>query len=160
MSGNTTKKTGRTDRINWADVGESEPESSGTQASVPRANLGTRVLRSSRQGERETDLKKASRMPANNSGKCNLAVMQEPDEPYRSDGSLGPQRKVARQVGAIDAGIEVEPDTRDGEHNLSWPLADRTSPTNSPSPFTPIQVTIMRVQPLCRQRREGQPCIF
>jgi len=40
-------------------------------------------------------------------------------------------------VGAIDAGIEVEPDTRDGEHNLSWELADRTSPTNSPSPFTP-----------------------
>jgi len=40
-------------------------------------------------------------------------------------------------VGPIDAGIEVEPDTRDGEHNLSWQLADRTSPTNSPSPFTP-----------------------
>jgi len=40
-------------------------------------------------------------------------------------------------VGAIDAGIEVEPDTRDGEHNLSWQLAGRTSPTNIPSPFTP-----------------------
>ena len=37
----------------------------------------------------------------------------------------------------MDAGIEVEPDTRDGEHNLSWQLADRTSATNSPSPFTP-----------------------
>jgi len=136
-SGNTTKKTGRTHRINWADIGESEPESSGTQASVLRANLGTCVLRSSRQGEWETDLKKASRMPANNSGKCNLAVMQEADEPYGSDGSPGPQRKVARQLGAFDAGIEVEPDTCDGVHNLSWQQADRTSPTNSPSPFTP-----------------------
>jgi len=63
--------------------------------------------------------------------------MQEADEPYGSDGSPGPQRKVARQVGAIDAGIEVEPETRNGEHNLSRQLADRTSPTNSPSPFTP-----------------------
>ena len=136
-SGNTTKKTGRTHCINWADIGESEPESSGTQASVPRANLGTGVLRSSRQGERETDLKRASRTPANNSGKCNLAVMQQADEPYSSDGSPEPQRKVACQVGAINAGIEVEPETRDGEHNLSWQLADRTSPSNSLSPFTP-----------------------
>jgi len=136
-SGNTTKKTGRTQRINWADIGESEAECSGTQASVTRANLGTRVLRSSRQGEWETDLKKASRTPANNSGKRNLAVMQEADEPYGSDGSPGPQRKVARQVGTIDAGIEVEPDTRDGEHNLSWQLADRTRLTNSLFPFTP-----------------------
>ena len=40
-------------------------------------------------------------------------------------------------MGAIDAGIEVEPDTHDREHNLSWPLADRTSPTNSVSRFTP-----------------------
>jgi len=136
-SGNTTKKTGRTHRINWADIGESEPESSGTQASVPRANLGTRVLRSSRQGEQETDLKKASRTPANNSGKCNLEVMQEADEPYGSDGSPGPQMNLAHQVGAIDAGIEVEPGTRHGEQNLSWHLADRTSPTNSPSPSTP-----------------------
>jgi len=94
-------------------------------------------LRSSRQGERETDLKKASRTPANNTGKRNLTVMQEADEPYSSDGSLGPERKVASQVGAIDACIEIEPDTRDGEHNLSWQLAHRTSPTNSPSPFTP-----------------------
>jgi len=89
-SGNTTKKTARTHRINWADIGESEPQSSGTQASVPRANLGTRVLRSSRQGERENDLKKACRTPANNSGKRNLEVMQEADEPYGLDGSLGP----------------------------------------------------------------------
>jgi len=63
--------------------------------------------------------------------------MHEADEPYGSDGSPEPQRKVARQVGAIDAGIEVEPDTRDGEHNLSQQLADRPSPTNSPSLFTP-----------------------
>ena len=55
-SGNTTKKTGRTHRINWAEVGESVPESSGMQASVPRANLGTHVLWSSSQGELETDL--------------------------------------------------------------------------------------------------------
>jgi len=39
-------------------------------------------------------------------------------------------------VGAIGAGIQIEPDTRDGVHNLSWQLADRTSPTNSPSPFS------------------------
>jgi len=89
-SGNTTKKTRRTHRINWADIGESEPESSGTQASVPRANLGTRVLRSSRQGEQETDLKKASWTLANNSAKCNLAVMQEADKPYGSEGSPEP----------------------------------------------------------------------
>jgi len=63
--------------------------------------------------------------------------MQEANEPYGSDGSPGPKRKVACQVGAIDAGIEVEPDTRDGEHNLSWQLADRTSSTNSPTLFTP-----------------------
>jgi len=136
-SGNTTKTTRQTHRINWADVGESESESSGTQASVPRPNLGTRVLRSSRQGESETDLKKASRTPANYRGKRNLAVMQEADEANGSGGSPEPQRKVAGQVGAIDAGIEVEPDTRDGEHNLSRQLADRPSPTNSPCPFTP-----------------------
>jgi len=134
--GNTTKKTGQTHSINWADVGESEPESSGTQASVPRANLGTRVLRSSRQGERETDLKKVSQMPANNSGKRNLPGMQEADEPYGSNGNPGRQRNEARQVGAIDAGIEVDPDTPDGEHNLSWQVADRTSPTKIPSRFT------------------------
>jgi len=94
-------------------------------------------LRSSRQGERETDLRKASRTPANNCGKRNLAVMQEADEPYGWDRSPGPQRKVARQVGAIDAGIEVALDTRHEEHNLSWQLADRNSLTNSRSPFTP-----------------------
>jgi len=136
-SGNPTQETHRTHRINWADVGESEPESSGTQASVPRPDLGTRVLRYSSQVEQETDLKKASRTPANNSGKRNLVVMPEADEPYGWDGSLGPQRKVARHVGAINAGIEVNPDTRNGKHNLSWQLADRTSLTNSPSPFTP-----------------------
>jgi len=31
---------------------------------------------------------------------------------------------------------KIEPDTHDGENNRSWQLADRTSPTNSPSPFT------------------------
>jgi len=40
-------------------------------------------------------------------------------------------------VEAIDAGIEVEPDTGDGEHNLCRQLADSPSLTNSPSPFTP-----------------------
>jgi len=63
--------------------------------------------------------------------------MQEADEPYGLDRSPEPQSKVARQVGAIDAGIEVELDTPDGEHNLSRQLADRPSQTNSPSPFTP-----------------------
>jgi len=43
---------------------------------------------------------------------------------------------VVRQVGAIDGGFEVEPDTLDGEHNLSRQLADRPSPTNNPSQFT------------------------
>jgi len=137
MSANTTKKTRRTHCINWADIGASEPESSGAQASVPRANLVTGVLSSSRQGERETDLKKASRTPANYRGKRNLAVMQEAHEPYVSDASREPQRKVSRQVGAIDAGIEVEPDTLHGEHNLSRQLADRPSLTKSASPFTP-----------------------
>jgi len=160
-SRNTTKKTGRTHRINWADVGESEPESDvaadrgldlangaipapdsgptsspGKQASVPCANLGTRVLSSSRQRGQGTDLKKAPRTPANNSGKRNLAVMQEADEPYSSDESPEPQRKVARQVGAMDAGIEVEPDTLDGELNLSPLPADRPGPPNSPPPLT------------------------
>jgi len=107
------------------------------QASVPHANLGTCVLRSGRQGERETDLRKASRMPANNSGKRNCAVVQEANDPYGSDGSPEPRRKVACQVGAIDAGIEVESVTCYVEHNLSWQLADRTSPTNSRSQFTP-----------------------
>ena len=62
--------------------------------------------------------------------------MQEADEPYRLDGSPEPQRKVARQVGAIDASIEIEPETRNGEHILSRQLADRPSPTNTLSLFT------------------------
>jgi len=98
-SGNTTKKSGRTHRRNWADVGKLVPESSGRQASVPRAKLGTRVLRSSRQGECEADLKKASRTLANNSGNHNLAVMEEADEPHGLEGSPEPQRKEAPQVG-------------------------------------------------------------
>ena len=64
-------------------------------------------------------------------------MIQEADEPYGSDGSPERQRNVARQVGAIDAGIEVEPATGDGEHTLSTELADRPRLTNSPSPFTP-----------------------
>jgi len=133
---NTTKKTRRTHLINWADVGESEPESSGTQASLSRANLGTRVLRPSRQEERETGQKKASRTRANKSGKCNLGVMKEAHEPYGSDRSQEPQRRVARPVGGIDSALEIEPDTGEGEHNLCWQLADRPSPTNSSSAFT------------------------
>jgi len=103
----TTKTTGQTRRINWADVGQAERESDvvsdqglnlanwamrgpdytpksspAKDASVPCANLRTSLLSSTRQKGQETDLKKASWMPADNSGKCNLAVMQEADEPY------------------------------------------------------------------------------
>jgi len=154
--------TGRTHSINWVDVGELELEydiaadwdldlahgaipapdygptsSSGMQASVPCANLGTRVLSTSRQRGQETDLKKAPRMPANNSPKRNQAVMQEAEEPNSSDESPEPQRKVARHVGAMDASIEVEPDTVDGELNLSPPPADRPGPPNRPPLLTP-----------------------
>jgi len=62
--------------------------------------------------------------------------MEEADEPYRSDESPEPQRKVARQVGAMDAGIEVEPDTLEGELNLSPLPADRPGPPNSSLPWT------------------------
>ena len=95
----TTKKTWQTHRINWADVGESEPDSSGIQASVPCANLGTPVLRSCRQGERETDLKKAFWARANNSGKRKLGGMREGNKPYGSEGSPEPQRKETCQGG-------------------------------------------------------------
>jgi len=37
----------------------------------------------------------------------------------------------------MDACMEVEPDTRNGEHNLSRQLADRPIVTKAPSPFTP-----------------------
>ena len=130
------KKTVETPRIKGADAGELEPESSGMQASVTWANLGTPVLRSRGQGERETDLGKASRTPADNSGKCNLPVMLEVNDPYGSDGSPEPQRKVASEVGTIDDGIGVEPDRGDGEHNLTRQLADRPSPINIRSPLT------------------------
>ena len=160
--GKTTKKTGRPHRINWADFGKSEAESDvaadgghnlakgailapdsgptsspGKQACVPCANLGTRVLSSSRQRGQATDLKKAPRTPANNGGKRNLAVMQEADKPYSSDESPEPQPKVARQVGAMDASIEVEPETLDGELNRSPLPADRPVPPNSPAALTP-----------------------
>jgi len=63
--------------------------------------------------------------------------MQEADEPYSSDVSPEPQRKVARQVGAMDARIEVEPDTLDGALNLSPLPAHRPGPPNSPSTLPP-----------------------
>ena len=161
-SGNTATKTGRTHLINSADVGESEPESDvaadqgldlaneaipapdsgptsspGKPASVPWANLGTRVLRYSRQRGQATDLKKGPQTPANNSGKPNLAVMKEAHERYSSDKSPEPQRKLPRPVGAMDAGIEVQPDTLDGEHNLSPLPAERQGPPKGPPPLTP-----------------------
>ena len=83
----------------------------GKQASVPPADLGTRFLRSGRQIGWETDLKKVShlstRMSANNHGKRNLAAMEEDDELYHSADSPEPQKKTARQLLAIDTGIEV-----------------------------------------------------
>ena len=149
--GNTARNTRRTHRINSADDGEWDPESNvaadlgldltssaipapaapdsgstpspGKQASIPSVNLGTRVLRSSRQSGSETDLKKASGTPANNGGKRNLAAVQEVDEPYGSDESPEPQRKVARQVGAISTSIGVEPEALNGEHDSGWYLA-------------------------------------
>jgi len=161
-SSNTTKKTGPTHRLNWADVDKSKPQSHvagdrgldltngvipaldsrptlspGKQASVPCANLCSCVLSSSKQRRQETDLKKAPRTPANNSGKRNLAVMEEADELYSSDESPEPQQKVARQVGAMDAGIKLELDTLDRELNLSLLPADRPRPPNSPPLFTP-----------------------
>jgi len=127
------------DLVNGAILApDSGPTSSpGKQASVPCSNLGTRVLSSSRQRGQATELKKAPRTPANNSGKRNLVVMQEADEPNSSDKSPEPQRKVARQVGAMDAIIEVEPDTHDGELNLSPLPADMPRLPNSPPPLTP-----------------------
>jgi len=80
---------------------------------------------------------KASRTPAHYPGKRNLAVIQEDDEQYGSDGIPEPERKVARHLGAIDTGIELEPDPRDGEHNLRRQLPDWPSLTKSPSLFTP-----------------------
>jgi len=62
--------------------------------------------------------------------------MQEADEPYSSDESPEPQQKVARQVGAMDAGIEVEQDTLDGELNLSLLPPDRPGPPKGPPPLT------------------------
>ena len=107
------------------------------QASVPCANLGTGVLGSSSQRGQETDLKKAPRTPANNSAKRNMAVMQQAEEPYISDESPEPQRKVAHQVGAMDATIEVALATLDGELHLSLLPADRPGPPNSPPLFSP-----------------------
>jgi len=81
---------------------DSRPTSSpGKQVSVACANLGTCVMSSSRQRGLETDLKNAPWTPANNTGKRNLAGMQEADEPYSLDQSQEPQRKVAYQVGGL-----------------------------------------------------------
>ena len=122
--------------LDFADGAIPAPDSGPTsspskQASVPCANLGTHVLSSSRQRGQVTDLKKAPRTPANNCGKHNLVVMQEADKPYSLDESPEPQGKV------IDAGIEVELYTLDGELNLSPLPADRPGPPNSPLPLTP-----------------------
>jgi len=111
--------------------------SPGQQASVPCANLGTRVLSSSRQRGQATDLKKAPQTPAQNSGKRNLAVMQEANDPYSSDEGPEPYEKVARELRAMDAGIEVEPDILDGELNLSPLQADRPGLPSSPALLTP-----------------------
>ena len=144
------------------DIGESEPESdvadnrglnlanrtipaadscptssSGKPASVPCGNLGTHILSSSRQGGQGTDLLKAPRTPANNSAKRNLALMQETDEPYSSDESLELQRKVARQVGAINASIEVKPHTLDEELNFSPQHANQPRQPNGTPLLTP-----------------------
>ena len=69
--------------------------SPGKQASIPSVNLGSHVLRPSRQSGWKTDLKKASRISANNGGKRNLAAVKEGDEPCGSDESPEPQRKMA-----------------------------------------------------------------
>jgi len=111
--------------------------SPGPQASVPCANLGTRVLSSSRQRGQATDLKKAPQTPAKNSGKRNQAVMQEADDPYSSDEGPEPHQKVARQLRAMVAGIEVEPDILDGELNLSPLQVDRPGLPSSPQLLTP-----------------------
>jgi len=63
--------------------------------------------------------------------------MQVADELYSSDESPEPQLKVGRQVGAMDAGIEVERDTVDGELNPSPLPADRAGPPTSLPPLTP-----------------------
>jgi len=107
--------------------------SPGKQASIPCAPLGTRVLSSWRQRGQATHLKIAPLRPANNCAKRTCAVMQEADEPYSSHKCPEPQLKVAVQVGAMDAGIEVEPYTLDGVLNLSELPADRPGPPNSPA---------------------------
>ena len=63
--------------------------------------------------------------------------MKDPNRPYGPDRSPEASRKVACQVEAIDAGIEVEPDTLDGEYNLSRQLAERPSLTDGLFPLTP-----------------------
>ena len=80
-------------------VASGPPSSSGNQASLSRVNLGTCVLSSNRQRGQVTDLKESPWTPANYSGKRNLAVMQEADQPYSSDKGLDRQWNVACKVG-------------------------------------------------------------
>jgi len=86
--------------------------------------------------------------------------MQEADEPYSSDESPEPQRKVARQVGAMDAGIEVEPDRLDGELNLSPLPPDRHGPPNSPPPLTPNPGHAASPSEHAEARRSAEHCLM
>jgi len=63
--------------------------------------------------------------------------MQEADEPYSSNESPEPDWEVAHHVGAMDAGIAVEPDRLDRELNLTPVPAHRPGPPKSPPPLTP-----------------------
>jgi len=58
----------------------------------------------------------------------------------------------------MDTGIEVEPDTLNGELNLSLLPADKPGPPNSPLPLTPNPGHAD--PPLSMQRPEGPPSIF
>jgi len=75
-------------------------------------------------------------MVAYNKGKFNLVVMKAADDPYSSDASLKPHRKETYKVGAIDAGIELEQETGNGEVKLSPRPADMPRPARRPLPLT------------------------
>lgn len=159
---NTKRTPGQTLRGGTADIDEPEPDSNvaadcghnmaaqvmpaldsgfapspGKQVSAPPADLGTRLLRSGRQIERRTDLKKASGQSTwtaiNSSGKRNLAAITEADEANSPANAAEPARKVARGVPSIGTGIEGEPDRLHGEVNLSrQPTASHSPPNSSP----------------------------
>jgi len=117
---------------------DSHPTScSSKQASIPYGNLGTGLLRSSRQRGQATELKKAPGMPVNDSCKRSLVVMEEAHEPYIADESPEFLRKVACQVGAMDARIKVELERLNRELNLSSLVADRAGPPKGPPPLNP-----------------------